>query len=77
MFNLDFLIAALIFLVLIWLHFSRVNTIKDTNGKIFILYFVTGVLDIVLDIISSYIIGLHNPKLNGLGMLFTTLLYVF
>lgn len=77
MYNLDFLIAALVFLIVVAVHFGKVKSIRDTNGKIYQLFLIVGIIDILLDILSSEIINLHNPSYNTLGLIVTTLLYIF
>lgn len=76
MFDFDYLIAVLVFLMITWINFSKKQVLKDTNRRIFLYYLGIGVCDIILDMISSYIIGLHDPDLNQSGTIVTTLLYI-
>lgn len=63
-YNLDFLIAGLIILILVLYHFAIQNCLVDTNSKIFKGFMIVGLLDITFDIISSALINTADPQMD-------------
>lgn len=63
-YNLNFLIAGLISLVLVLYHFAVQNCLVDTNSKVFKGFMIVGLLDITFDIISSSLINMADPQME-------------
>lgn len=81
-YNMDFLIAAFVFLILILYHFLRRKKLDNANSRIFLFFILTGLADIVLDIISSILImegneafGLTRLALTGFYLLQVFMMY--
>lgn len=55
-YNIDFLIAAMIILLLILYHFLRQRRAKDLNNQVFLLFAVLGTMDVVAELLSNYCI---------------------
>ncbi|MBP3701964.1 MAG: hypothetical protein J6I64_08735, partial [Lachnospiraceae bacterium] len=64
-YNLDFLIAALILLLLLLFHSHARNKLLDTNSRIFRYFIVVGIADVLFDLICSILIQKQDPTLNG------------
>lgn len=75
-YNLDFLIAGLIILILVLYHFAIQNCLVDTNSKIFKGFMIVGLLDITFDIISSTLINTADPQMNGAIWFSLTVFYL-
>lgn len=76
MYNMDFLIAGLVFLVLILYHFMSRDRIENMNSREFQIFIVVGILDIVLDIVSSMMIARPQHCYAKLLMVVLTLFYL-
>ena len=55
-YNIDFLIAAMIILLLILYHFLRQRRAKDLNNQVFLLFAVLGTMDVAAELLSNYCI---------------------
>lgn len=75
-YNLDFLLAGLIILILVLYHFAIQNCLVDTNSKIFKGFIIVGLLDITFDIISSALINMADPQMNGAIWFSLTVFYL-
>ena len=75
-YNLDFLIAALIIVMVFLFHFRTQRNLKDVNGKIFSIFLTIGIFDIVLELISSSLMASQHPYFNTLNMVLLTLFYI-
>ena len=75
-YNVDFLVASLIFMAVLWFHFRNMPAITSLNRSVFTIFLWVGIWDIILDIITSYIIDLHNPSLNDVNLGLLTIFYV-
>ena len=75
-YNMDFLVAALIFLLLIFYHFMSQRRIRSTNSRIFTFFIVLGIADIIFDILCTALISLKKPELAGVTMFTLTALYL-
>lgn len=75
-YNLDFLIAGLIILILVLYHFAIQNCLVDTNSKIFKGFMIVGLLEITFDIISSTLINMADPQMNGAIWFSLTIFYL-
>lgn len=75
-YNVDFLVAGLVFLSLVLYHFAVQNRLADTSSRIFMGFIVIGLLDIVFDLISSVLIAGADPELLILTKLSLTIFYL-
>ena len=75
-YNMDFLAAALIFLLLIFYHFLGQRKVYSTNSHIFTFFIVLGITDILFDILCTVLISMERPELSGLTRLALTMLYL-
>lgn len=77
-YNIDFLLAALIFLLVIWFHFMKQKLITDnSNTRLFQIFIILGLGDIIFDLLSTLLIILEDPMYAGLLYCALILLYVF
>lgn len=77
-YNLDFLLAALIFLLVLWYHFIKQRQFVDNkNEKIFQLFMIVGIGDIVLDLVSTMMIAANRPEFSGLLYAILVVFYLF
>ncbi len=76
MFNIDFLIAGLICLLIVMYHFAVQNKLVDTSSRIFMGFIVVGILDIIFDILSSVLIDMADPNLEVLLKFSLTAFYL-
>lgn len=79
-YNMDFLIAGLVFLALVLYHFSLQNRMADLSSRIFMGFIVIGILDILFDLISSVLIKMGNPEfqvVTNLSLIIFYLMQVF
>lgn len=65
-YNLDFLIAALILLVLLWLYSQRKKKLEDINSMIFRCFILVGMADVLLDLTCTAIILKQDTSLNAI-----------
>lgn len=75
-YNLDFLIAALIFLLLILYHFMHRRKLDDLNSRIFRVLIFVGITDIVFDIVTTMLICAENPDLAPVTTAALTVFYL-
>lgn len=75
-YNMDFLFAALAFLLLILYHFLSQRKVYGINNRIFTFFIVLGITDIVFDILCTVLISMEDPGLTDITMLALTLLYL-
>ncbi len=75
-YNMDFLIAAVIIVGLIIIHFMTHNSPDDMNGKIFIVLAFMGMADIIFELISSYYIDGGRGSYGIEAEFFTTVFYM-
>ena len=74
-YNLDFLISALVFLLLILFHFINRKRPEDSNSRIFSMFILLGITDITFDIITTVLISARNPELSALTFITLTFFY--
>ena len=74
-YNLDFLISALVFLMLILFHFINRKRPEDSNSRIFSLFILLGITDITFDIITTILISYRKPELSVLTFITLTFFY--
>ena len=75
-YNMDFLLSALIFLLLILYHFSTQQRLGPANNRTFLFFMLLGIADILFDLICTLLIAAENPALRGVTELSLVLLYV-
>lgn len=75
-YNMDFLVAALVLMLLLMHHFMTHKKLESTNNQIFRWFIWLGLLDVMLDICSSFLIMKAEAKLNGVAELITTFFYL-
>ena len=74
-YNMDFLIAALVFLSLILFHFMSQKRLENATSSIFRIFIVIGILDVLLDIFCTVLISWEREELAILTEAALTLLY--
>lgn len=75
-YNMDFLAASLVLLVLILYHFLRRKRLRNVNNRIFEILILVGILDIVFDIITTILMCRADGKLVVLTKLSLTFFYI-
>ncbi|MBR6528231.1 MAG: hypothetical protein IKT45_09885 [Lachnospiraceae bacterium] len=63
-YNLDFLIAALVLLTLLFFHSHGRKKLLDINSLIFRRFILVGIADVLFDIICTVLIQKHDPGMN-------------
>ena len=76
-YNIDFLIAAMIILLLILYHFLGQRRAKDLNNQVFLLFAVLGTMDVAAELLSNYCITSYNSELGMAAWFSTTIFYLF
>ena len=56
MYNADFLIAAVVILLLVLRNFLDQKRAEDLNSRIFLFFAVIGILDVIAELVSNYYI---------------------
>lgn len=75
-YNLDFLIAALVLLTLLYFHSHARNRLLDTNSLIFRAFILVGIADVAFDLICSLLIHRQDPSMNGVLNVAMTMFYL-
>ena len=75
-YNMDFLISALVFLLLILYHFLEQRKPGQANSRAFLFFMAVGIADILFDLISTILISWGDPHLRGATELSLLLLYL-
>ena len=73
---MDFLIAGLVFLLLILVHFTSRDRIENMNSKVFQIFITIGIADIILDIVSTVLIVVAEPEYADLMRVVMTCFYL-
>ena len=61
-YNMDFLVAALIFLIVLWHHFMKQRQYAgNKTEKTFQIFMMLGIGDILLDMVSTVVIDNSRP----------------
>ena len=76
-YNMDFLIAAMVILLLILWNFLGQKRADDMNNQIFLFFAVLGILDVAAELLSNYYISLGGGDFGLAAMLTTTVFYLF
>ena len=56
-YNIDFLIAAMVILLLVLWYFLGQKRAEDLNNQVFLLFAIIGILDVVAELASNYYIA--------------------
>lgn len=75
-YNLDFLYISLVVSLLIFAHFKSQPSPGSVNDRIFSLFFLVGIADILFDIITTQLIMHQSPALRWPTMICLTLFYL-
>lgn len=75
-YNFDFLIAALILLVLILYHSRRRKRLDSESNRIFHFFVITALADVSFDILCSMLIVAERAELVSLTWVFLTIFYI-
>ncbi len=75
-YNLDFLFAGLILLLIILYHFKSQKKLDNTSTRIFYFFIITALTDVGFDILCTYLIMAQNPGLATLTRVVLTVFYM-
>ena len=75
-YNVNYLISAMIFLLLILYHFLGQRKLDERNSKTFLFFLIIGMLDVILDFICTILISMEKPNLHILLELLLIILYL-
>ena len=59
-YNIDFLIAGLVFLIFLLIHFQRYKKLNNISGRTF-WFLIIRIFDITFDLLSSILLVKSNP----------------
>ena len=66
MYNADFLIAAVVILLLVLRNFLDQKRAEDLNSRVFLFFVVIGILDVIAELVSNYYITSVDGDLASL-----------
>jgi len=75
-YNIDFLIAAMVILLLVLWYFLGQKRAEDLNNQVFLFFAIIGILDVVAELASNYYISFPNSNCEIAAMLATTIFYL-
>lgn len=75
-YNLDFLYVAMVFSLLIFCHFKSQPSPGSVNDRIFSSFFAIGIVDILFDIITTWLIMEQSPSLRWPTLVCLTIFYL-
>ena len=75
-YNVNYLISAMIFLLLILYHFLGQRKLDERNSKTFLFFLIVGLMDVLLDFLCTILITMARPGLCGLLELLLVILYL-
>lgn len=75
-YNIDFLIAAMVILLLVLWYFLGQKRAEDLNNQVFLFFAIIGILDVVVELASNYYISFPNSNCEIAAMLATTIFYL-
>ena len=61
-YNMDFLISAMVILLLILWHFLGQKRAEDLNNRVFLFFAVLGTADVVAEFFTNYYITSYNSR---------------
>ena len=76
LYNMDFLISALIVLLLIFCHFISDRKMNTHRNRVFLIYMLLGIADIAMDIVTNILISYPIPALHGIMYVALTIFYI-
>ena len=77
MYNADFLIAAVVILLLVLRNFLDQKRAEDLNSRIFLFFAVIGILDVIAELVSNYYITSGDGDFGLASVVTTTIFYLF
>ena len=77
MYNADFLIAAVVILLLVLRNFLDQKRAEDLNSRIFLFFAVIGILDVIAELVSNYYIASGDGDFDLAAVVTTTIFYLF
>lgn len=77
MYNADFLIAAVVILLLVLRNFLDQKRAEDLNSRIFLFLAVIGILDVIAELVSDYYITSGDGDFGLAAVVTTTIFYLF
>ena len=75
-YNISFLVAALVFLLLQLYHFLLQRRLEDINNRIFQFFLCTGIIDISLDILCTLLVQSQKTEYAEITRILLTLFYL-
>ena len=75
-YNVDFLLSALVFLLIILRHFMEQRILNTKSTKAFLTFLLLGIANIVFDLLCTFLITLARPDLVWMTECCLTLLYL-
>lgn len=77
MYNADFLIAAVVILLLVLRNFLDQKRSEDLNSRVFLFFAVIGILDVIAELVSNYYITSGDGDFGLAAVVTTTIFYLF
>ena len=77
MYNADFLIAAVVILLLVLRNFLDQKRAEDLNSRVFLFFVVIGILDVIAELVSNYYITSGDRDFGLAAVVTTTIFYLF
>ena len=75
-YNMDFLISAMVILLLILWHFLGQKRAEDLNNRVFLFFAVLGTADVVAEFFTNYYITSYNSDMENAAVIVTTIFYL-
>ena len=77
MYNADFLIAAVVILLLVLRNVLDQKRAEDLNSRVFLFFAVIGILDVIAELVSNYYITSGDGDFGLAAVVTTTIFYLF
>ena len=77
MYNADFLIAAVVILLLVLRNFLDQKRAEDLNSRVFLFFAVIGILDVIAELVSNYYITSGDGDFGLAAVVTTTIFNLF
>ena len=77
MYNADFLIAAVVILLLVLRNFLDQKRAEDLNSRVFLFFAVIGIRDVIAELVSNYYITSGDGDFGLAAVVTTTIFYLF
>ena len=75
-YNIDFLVAGFIFLIVLLVYFVRYKRLDGNSGKLFWIFILEGLFCTLADIVAAFLLYQKNPIYNPMVIGATTILYM-